>query len=99
MYREILPRICSLEGDLDIALYTSGRIRQPLPLHAQIRHIDLTLHGLRPNRIGTQLRSVLPRILYSLTLRKEAIWHSTYYTLPPCTVGAMITPVYSISYC
>ncbi len=73
-------------------MITSGKLQQPLPQHAHIRHVDVlpVSDVLRPRRFWLGTHDVLRRWLISkqviarqVTADQTSIWLSTYYTRPP----------------
>lgn len=100
LYNEILPRMCAMDDSLWITLLTSGRCRQPLPLHARIRHRPLFPVNsiLRPGRLWWP---VVPRIRAFVQQSavgdgRGRIWHSTYYTMLDKWKGATVVTVHDM---
>jgi glycosyltransferase involved in cell wall biosynthesis len=107
LYREILPRICDLAPELQVTLFIDGPVRAALPEHPRIlvRRAPAVKQTLR-------VRGVWGKALYPFRrlasrawsssrrhwLRNEsnAIWHSTYYTLPGTWNGPQVVTVYDM---
>lgn len=92
IFHEVLPRLCALDEAVEIVVMTSGKVQQPLPHHARIRHIDVlpVSDVLRPRRFWLGIHDALRRRLMArqLVVRQvdvdaTSIWLSTYYTRPP----------------
>jgi glycosyltransferase involved in cell wall biosynthesis len=87
LYSETLPRICNLDKRLRIFLLTEGRIAQTLPHHGHIFHksIPQIEPYLRPGRLWKPVAPTVRELMGKLQIgcTKGAIWHSTYYTMPP----------------
>ncbi len=107
VFREILPRMCSLDPGLRVTLLVDGPLLQPLPEHPQIsvrnapkirRRLDSTgiwktlLFPVR--RIGGRLWNLL-RSAYIGSGRSQ-IWHSTFYTFPAIWRGYRVVTVYDL---
>lgn len=86
IFSEILPRMCDLDSSLDIDLITSGPIKQPLPVHTQIRQTHIAdLPRFIPNRKFPYLKRMVRSVVLGKAIShfdEKAIWHSTHFTLP-----------------
>lgn len=85
IYSEILPRMSDIESELSVELLTSGVLKQPVPVHEQIRHARfLSLERLFPGRWFYRFRRKIRAFsqLYKLSGHDGYIWHSTYFTRP-----------------
>jgi len=107
LFREILPRMCDLEPELDIILFSDGPLMSETPTHPQIQHRH-TLPVRRLFRVSGFIRKIIYPIrrIFSflwnkarnIWLRKErdAIWHSTFYTLPTIWDGPIVVTVHDM---
>ncbi|MFM8321703.1 MAG: glycosyltransferase family 4 protein [Chloroflexota bacterium] len=109
MFREILPRMCELDPELQVTLFLDGPVQAALPAHARI-----TVQRAPAVRRTLRVRGAAGRLLYPLRrlagrawdrLRAHwlgsgagAIWHSTYYTLPPRWDGPQVVTVYDMAH-
>ena len=86
IYNEILPRICSLNKNLNIIMFTEGPLSQSLPKHPQISHTKIPNLNrlLRPSRIWLPIIPNIRHLFWKIQLGRghREIWHSAYYTLP-----------------
>jgi len=86
VYNEILPRICSLDKNLIIIMFTEGPLSQALPKHPRILHKKIpNINRLfRPSRIWMPLIPNIRRLFWKIQLGHghRVVWHSTYYTSP-----------------
>lgn len=94
LFGEILPRMCEIDPDLQVRLFLDGPARAELPVHSQIELVRAPAVK-RTLRVQGFWRKVLypARRLASqawnrvrgrwLSAERDAIWHSTFYTLPP----------------
>jgi len=107
LFREILPRICNLEPNLQLTLIVDGPLSQELPHHSQIR-IRKTVPIKRNLRVKGIWRPLLfPfRRLASITWNlarglwfgqgEGTIWHSTYYSTPGTWRGVQVVTVHDM---
>ena len=100
IFNEILPLMCSKCRALSVRLVALGKLAQDFPRHEQIRPIKkFSLDGiLWPQRVWWPVDGYL-RELALLQLSgqaQNAIWHSTYYTIPPGWKGPKIVSVYDL---
>ena len=107
LYREILPRICDLAPDLQVTLFVDGPLRADLPAHPHIQ-VKQTPAVRRTLRLRGGWRTALYpfRRLASRTWgfarqlwlrdQSDAIWHSTYYSLPGVWHGPQVVTVYDM---
>lgn len=97
IFNEILPRLCNIESDLCVTLFTSGLCLQRLPHHNQIRHYPPAVLSrfLYPSRFWAKLIEsfVAPSEKYARHSTAESIWHSTYYTQPQGWRGRQVVTV------
>jgi glycosyltransferase involved in cell wall biosynthesis len=97
IFTEILPRICDIDKSLKIVLFTEGNTIQNTPKHSQIIQKKLPdfNHYFRPRRIFAPLTKKLQSLLrtYVLGDGENAIWHSTYYSLPENWNGKTVVTV------
>ncbi|MBX3081076.1 MAG: glycosyltransferase family 4 protein [Anaerolineae bacterium] len=98
MFNEILPRMCALDPELLVRVYSSAPTRQPVPSGAQIDVMQLLRHDLRPSRIWKALYPPAHFLQWLFTLSAKMIWHSTYYTLPPRAVKGVVMTAYDTVY-
>ena len=84
IYNEILPQICEMDSSLKFHLMTSGRLKQPLPTHANIQHLRLMPVNdfLRPYRFWWPFLSSVRSFVQKSALKdsRDKVWHSTYYS-------------------
>ena len=100
IFSEILPRMCTIDDTLRVMVFTSGRLRQPLPAHQLIRHrrlfpIEIIL---RPSRLWRPVVSRMRTTIqdWSLGDGRGTIWHSTYYTRLKHWVGKEVVTVHDM---
>lgn len=96
MFTEILPRMCIQDNSLQITLFTVGRNRLPLPVHEQIRHLQIP--ALKIPFLPISLREFFISKMQPLILGtgKAQIWHTTYFTTPTIWKGLRIVTVYDM---
>lgn len=107
VYREILPRICDLDPEVEVIFFCDGPLKAPLPSHPQIRtihtppvHVHLRVHGLW-RKILHPFRRIASRIWHqvrNLWIRQErnGIWHATFFTLPPAWDGPQVVTIHDM---
>jgi glycosyltransferase involved in cell wall biosynthesis len=107
VFREILPRICSLDPEVQVVFFCDGPLQGPLPSHPQIStihtppvHIRLQVHGLW-RKLLYPLRRIASRLwqrVRSLWIPQEraGIWHATFFTLPPAWDGPQVVTIYDM---
>jgi len=107
LFREILPRMCDLEPNLQISLMVDGPLLQDLPSHPQIRIIktppvkrNIRVKGIwryvvYPFRRVASMTWNITRSLW-LGQGEGTIWHSTYYTRPSFWRGMQVVSVYDM---
>ena len=102
IFTEILPRMCQLDPALHITMLMSGRSRQEPPQHPGIRKRSLFPIDdlLRPRRLWAPIQRPARRLVQQLALDSlpEAVWHSTYFTLPMNWNGCTVVTVYDMIY-
>ncbi len=89
LWSEILPRMCALDDSLRVALVTCGRIRRPLPAHANISHRPILAIDDLFRRAS--LREFIFRL--AMPMERQGIWHSTYYTTSSVWRGPRVVTV------
>jgi len=107
LYRETLPRICDLAPDVQITLFIDGPLVASLPEHSriQVKQTPAVKHTLRVRggwrtafypfrRLASQAWSFTRQLW--LRDRRDAIWHSTYYTLPGVWHGPQVVTIYDM---
>ncbi|HVO43426.1 MAG TPA: glycosyltransferase family 1 protein [Aggregatilineales bacterium] len=94
IYAEIMPRIVKLDPDVRFSLYVKPPYRQQLPNAPRINVINLSRWDWRPSRIWRRVGPYADRLLAAATLSADAIWHATYFTLPPRRVKATMVTLY-----
>lgn len=71
---------------VNITILTAGPIKRSLPIHSHIRHIAMPgLQRIIPGRWFDNLKRGVRGGLFRfapISIRKDTIWHSTFYTLP-----------------
>jgi glycosyltransferase involved in cell wall biosynthesis len=99
-FNEILPRMCNLDPEIQVRLFTDGPLQQPPPEHKRIHHVHSqgigqtrsqrsTRRMLQPlKRLGTRLAEAVKGI------GQGGIWHSTYYSLPKNWQGKQVTTLH-----
>jgi glycosyltransferase involved in cell wall biosynthesis len=99
-FNEILPRICDLDSDLQVHLFTDGPLQQQPPKHERIQLLQTHNTSLVRSR-STLRRMFLPvarmgtRMLEGIKgSGRGEIWHSTYYTLPKNWQGKQVTTLH-----
>ena len=107
MFSEILPRMCDMDDQLHVTLFTSGPCRQALPTHPHIHHrpIPRVERLLRPARLWSPVVPIVRGAAQSLYIggARGRIWHSTYYTMPyqwgrPSWKGPIVVTVVDMIY-
>ena len=97
IFNEILPRMCNIDSELRVTLFTSGLCLQRLPHHNQIHHYPpATLSRfLYPSRFWAKLIEsyVAPAEVFARQSTAESIWHPTYYTQPQDWRGKKVVTV------
>lgn len=98
IFQEVLPRLCALDPDFDIAIVTAGRPQQPLPYHERISNIIFPPFErlIRPGRLFLWSLQRPVRALVQMPWINHVspfIWHSSYYTLPIRPHGPIVTTV------
>jgi glycosyltransferase involved in cell wall biosynthesis len=110
LFREILPRMCKLDDDLEIILFIEGNVSQNVPIHDRItlRNVPFVQRGHTP--LNNFLREYaypiyqLARKSWDITRStmigrgRNSIWHSTYYTYPRYWKGTQILTVYDLAH-
>ena len=100
IFTELLPRMCEIDPTLQITIFTSGRCRQDIPTHPGIKHQALLpIDDLnRPHRLWLPIQQPLRRLLQwtAIDHSKEAVWHSTYLTMPMRWNGPTVITVYDM---
>jgi glycosyltransferase involved in cell wall biosynthesis len=100
IFTEILPRMCEIDPTLQITIFTSGRCQQNVPTHPGIKHQALLpIDDLnRPYRLWLPIQQPLRRLLQwaATDLSQEAVWHSTYLTMPIRWNGPTVITVYDM---
>ena len=102
LYREILPRICTIDPALQITLLVGGPFRQAMPTHPQITNLYVppVERLLRPGRLWWR---VAPRVRQFMQMQRIGatqgkIWQSTYFTSPGNWQGATVVMVADLIY-
>ncbi len=106
-FREILPRMCEQEPQLQVTLFTDGPVLAEIPHHPQIhlRQAPAVHRTFRPKGLSRQLFYPLRRLggfawnnLRQLWLsgETEAIWHSTFYTTPAAWKGPQVVTLHDL---
>jgi glycosyltransferase involved in cell wall biosynthesis len=100
LYNEILPRMCELDSDLQIRMFTDGPLQQQPPEHTCIQHVRSQTHS-QPRSKSPARRLILPLIRLGARLTdavagagQRAIWHSTYYTLQKEWKGKQVSTLH-----
>jgi len=100
VFSEILPRMCDLNEDLSIDLFTVGKPKRFLPSHQRIFHrqIPQAYDILRPNRLFKYVIPTVNKMLKRLMVGdgEGRIWHSTYFTLPAKWQGKQVVTVHDM---
>jgi glycosyltransferase involved in cell wall biosynthesis len=103
--QELLPRLCALDPDLWIKVYTIGRVKVPPPRGERMAWVRVPNAGwvLRPTRFFD--RKITPRVqdrfnrLWSGKPKSARLFHPTYYSLPfDSAVGPFVITVYDMIY-
>ncbi len=97
IFLEILPKICDQDKSINMLLFTEGDTMQEVPRHSQIvqsKFPDFNKY-FRPRRIFGPIIKKLQSLLrtYCLGNSDNAIWHSTYYSLPDNWKGKTVITV------
>ena len=96
MYSQLLPALCDVDPTLHIDLYVAKTYRLALPQHPRIQYRYLLRGDMRPDRVFRHLRPWINRVIMMATAPRDAIWHSTYNTLPPVRMRATVATVYDL---
>jgi len=107
IFKEILPKMCDQEPDLDISIFIDGPLLQDLPFHPQINVIKAP-----PIRRKIEIKGYWKKILdplrrigsnsWQYTRRfwmgrgEGQIWHSTYYTYPVVWSGHQVVTIHDM---
>lgn len=110
LYREILPRMCNMDDNLEITLFVEGSVIQNVPIHDRIklRNIPIVKRGNTPLNIFLRKYAYpiykLMRKSWDITRStmigkgRNSIWHSTYYTYPLYWRGTQILTVHDLAH-
>jgi glycosyltransferase involved in cell wall biosynthesis len=99
-FNEILPRICDLDSDLQVHLFTDGPLQQQPPDHERIYHLrSQTASHLRSKSPVRRMLLPFSRLRSRLVEAMKGsgrgeIWHSTYYTLPKNWQGKQVATLH-----
>ena len=100
MFNEILPLMCGQRDSLNVRIVALGKLAQSFPRHDRIRSSRVfSLNDfLWPQRVWWPVDGYLRELaLVQLSGQsRNAIWHSTYYTVPPSWRGPKIVSVYDL---
>ena len=84
MYNELIPRIAKLDSNILISYLISSKLLQPIPpvLNSDIYDISYIEKIFRPRRIWQKKYPDIKSFVTSQIFqnKKNAIWHSTYFT-------------------
>lgn len=101
----VLPRLCALDEDLRIELWSWKKLAQPVPEHRHLTHRRVpslpTSRKSRPAAVQRFLRRLSARANEQLRRRTVAasdadLWHATLYWHPPGWRGRIVTTVYDL---
>ena len=102
LFSEVFPRMCQLDGTAEITIFTSGSLRQRLPEHPHIQHLQIPDIGrfLKPAFLWQNIGEQTKQGWFKLWLGrgKGKIWHSTYYTIPEAWDGVQVVTVADMIY-
>lgn len=102
LFTEILPRVCALDDEVLMTIFTSGALCQTLPEHPRITHQFLPRFDplLKPAVIWPSLEDKVRQIMLRLFIGKGRgkIWHSTYFTQPDPWDGLKVVTVADMIY-
>jgi glycosyltransferase involved in cell wall biosynthesis len=102
LFTEILPRMCALDNEVLMTIFTSGALCQALPEHPRITHQFLPRFDplLKPAVIWPYLEDKVRQIMLRLFIGKGRgkIWHSTYFTQPDPWDGLKVVTVADMIY-
>lgn len=91
IYRNILPYYTSLEDSINTTIIT--RKEHNIPSYGRSKHLVL-------KKSNKKVIKILQRLYYDHIIissrNPDAIWHSTYYTLPVKWSGPIVTMVYDM---
>ncbi len=80
VFRETIRR---LPADMQAVLALDGPARSELPANAEVVHTGIPLAGALPRRVRRALESLALPARRKRASEGAALFHSTYYTLPP----------------
>jgi len=102
LFSEILPRMCAIDDQVSMTLFTSGPICQPLPQHPRIEHRSLPSFDplLKPAIVWPSLEDRVRQLLLRRFIGRGPgkIWHSTYFTQPNPWDGLKVVTVADMIY-
>ena len=102
LFSEILPRVCALDDEMSMMLFTSGPLCQALPQHPRIIHRFLPRFDplLKPAAVWPSLEDKARQLMLRpfIGRGRGKIWHSTYFTQPNPWDGLKVVTVADMIY-
>ncbi len=101
----VLPRLCELDDDLRLELWSWKKLAQPIPKHQRLIHRRVpslpTPRRSRPAALQRSFRRLTARVNEVLRRRtvqasNAELWHATLYWHPPAWRGRIVTSVYDL---
>ena len=80
IFTETLPRICDLDPEVNVDLFTTKHLRQDVPKHARIKHSKNYIYDRRLEAQSIIKNLIEVKIKRDYAQQEDMIWHSTYYT-------------------
>ena len=100
MFQCILPLACELDPTLSVQLFTHNPAAPVVPNHPHIRPTRLLPleRALSPIQVWKSTRFFARNLALSFATKgmTDAVWHSTYYTLPLGWRGQTVVTVYDL---
>lgn len=96
-FREVMVRVADANPAVRFLLLCDEQALPHVPQHPQIRILCFRPWRLRPSRVFTRLNAWRRR-LFDVRMRtlRPAIFHSTFYTLPPFPGMKVVATVYDL---
>jgi glycosyltransferase involved in cell wall biosynthesis len=97
IYLEVLPRMVAWDQDIQWTITCPINKIGLLPTGSNVRCIPQLPTMWKGSRGSwTRVARRLNRYMQRCTLPAASIWHSTYYTTPPCSVFGIVASVYDM---
>jgi glycosyltransferase involved in cell wall biosynthesis len=99
MYLEILPRMIALDHTVEWTVILPITKRGVVQLGHTVRYVpQLPVWSARSSHPWRRGARRINRYVQRRAVSRDAIWHSTYYTSPPCPVASTVGSVFDMIY-